>query len=88
MTQSQYLKLNLSHPLNQKTVELPHNLLYEKYYQHDNLASNVIDMYDQFAVKKFVLSASPSWTSDYMVMVLYSSEIMAFCRPEETMNEA
>ena len=32
-------------------------------------------------LKKFVLSSSPSWTSDYIVMVLGQCSTLKFCRP-------
>ncbi|KAL6174649.1 hypothetical protein ACLB2K_051295 [Fragaria x ananassa] len=32
-------------------------------------------------LKKFVLSSSPSWTSDYIVMVLSQRSTLEFCRP-------
>lgn len=83
MTQSQDLKLNLLHPLNQKKVMLPDNLIFENHHHDYHRSSSITCLWDQFTVKKFVLSASPSWTLDYMVIVLYSSDILAFCRPEE-----
>lgn len=82
MTQSQDLKLNLFE--NQKKVMLPaDNLIFENYPHDYRRSSKITWLWDQFTVKKLVLSASPSWTLDYTVIVLYSSDILAFCRPEE-----
>lgn len=34
-----------------------------------------------FIMKKFVSTSSPSWTSDYIIMVLGKHRTLVFCRP-------
>lgn len=75
------LKINLLHPFLQIQKELPDmkTLLYGDLWFSE---------YDPFLFAKifdkFVLSASPSRTSDYIVMAIYDSlSKLAFCQPRD-----
>ncbi|XP_021803236.1 uncharacterized protein LOC110747260 isoform X2 [Prunus avium] len=69
LTVSKDLKFSLIHPLNHARIELPDG--------HPNLPPAFFE-----AIRKFVLSSSPSWTSNYIVMV-HGFSSLAFCRPGE-----
>ncbi|CAN6546814.1 unnamed protein product [Malus baccata var. baccata] len=63
------LKFCLIHPLNHARIELPRPV--------PNMAPSLLF---NFSIRKFVLSTSPSWTSNFIVMV-YQSQTVSFCRP-------
>ncbi|XP_028954759.1 F-box protein SKIP23-like isoform X2 [Malus domestica] len=63
------LKFCLIHPLNHARIELPCPV--------PNMAPSLLS---NFSIRKFVLSTSPSWTSNFIVMV-YQSQTVSFCRP-------
>ncbi|BFG15560.1 hypothetical protein CerSpe_018340 [Prunus speciosa] len=67
LTVSKDLNFSLIHPLNHARIELLDG--------HPNLPPAFLE-----AIRKFVLSSSPSWTSNYIVMV-HGFSSLAFCRP-------
>ncbi|XP_050147593.1 F-box protein At2g26160-like [Malus sylvestris] len=80
MTQSDKdSKLDLLHPLNHSRIELPDAETFKKHHSDLDL-SNLKTLFGDFLVRKFVLSSSPSCSSDYTVMI-HSWERLAFCRP-------
>ncbi|XP_070677956.1 F-box protein At2g26160-like [Malus domestica] len=66
---SRDLEFRLLHPLDHAHIKLPKL----------NFSPPTMSYFHW--VKKFVLSSSPSWTSDYTIMVLYDGNSLTFCKP-------
>lgn len=76
MTQSDKdSEVNLLHPLNHMCIELPDVETFKNLHSKEEHRK----LFGDFIVGKFVLSSSPSWTSDYTVMI-HSCKRLAFCR--------
>ncbi|XP_008244710.1 PREDICTED: F-box protein SKIP23-like [Prunus mume] len=72
----QGLQFNLLHPLNRSQIKLPG-------FRDSSAKLSPVSMTDFHAIKKFVLSSNPAWTSDYTIMLLYDCKQLAFCKPRQ-----
>uniref|UniRef100_A0A2N9J328 KIB1-4 beta-propeller domain-containing protein n=1 Tax=Fagus sylvatica TaxID=28930 RepID=A0A2N9J328_FAGSY len=77
ITVAKDMSINLLHPFTRLQKKLPNATTL---FREQGLYVNVTSAsYDAF-IDKFVLTASPSHTSDYVVLVMYYGKL-AFCRP-------
>ncbi|PQM33524.1 F-box protein [Prunus yedoensis var. nudiflora] len=68
-------ELNLLHPLNHSQIKLP---------GFRDSSCQVLRCRDELSpFVRFVLSSSPSWTSDYTIIGQYDFQKLAFCKPRE-----
>ncbi|KAF8369923.1 hypothetical protein HHK36_032042 [Tetracentron sinense] len=77
ITLSVDLTINLVNPLSRVRIPLPHQLTFKDHYTD----YTPVEL-QQICIFKAILSASPSWTSDYTVMVIYGPRVkLAFAKP-------
>ncbi|KAL5855561.1 hypothetical protein ACOSQ4_005363 [Xanthoceras sorbifolium] len=76
MTISQHLSMHLLHPFSLRGIDLPHLKTFKDWEKSTTCKPCI------FFISKFFLSANPSLTSDYTVMVIQSCRgMLAYYRP-------